>query len=53
MMRKTNRILSSAGSTKASQNGNTASAFPVGIELEGFPNRCRLGEFGEIDSPGS
>ena len=27
-------------------------AFPVGIESEGIPNRCRLGESGEIDSPG-
>ena len=27
-------------------------AFPVGIEFGGIPNRCRQGEFGEIDLPG-
>ena len=29
-----------------------ARAFPVGIEFGGIPNRCRLGESGEIDLSG-
>ena len=47
MMRKTNRILNSAGSTTASQNGNTArrSITPIGLVAylsRAFqPSECR------------